>query len=137
MKKIMVNFDLCTGCELCALICSFKTFGGFNPHRAMLQLNLFYDGVYNMPEVCRQCQRPACMKVCPVGALKIEQENGYVFVDRETCIGCGQCEKACPIGMIWLDKESKKSYKCDLCEGHPLCVERCPTNALVVVDYEV
>lgn len=137
MKRLMVHFDQCTGCELCALICSFKTFGGFNPHRAMLKLNLFYDGVYNMPEVCRQCQDPACMKVCPVGAVKVNTEPGYVDIDRETCIGCGQCVEACPIDIIDLDREARKSYKCNLCEGHPLCVEYCPTNALVVVDDEV
>ena len=26
--------------------------------------------------------------------------------------------------------EIKKAYKCDMCQGHPLCVEACPKGAL-------
>lgn len=137
MISILVHFDRCTGCELCRLICSFHHWGGFNPHRATLQLNLFQDGLFNQPQVCQQCKQPACQKVCPVKAITVNTEHGFTAVDRDTCIGCGRCAEACPVEMIWLDTESKKSYTCDLCGGQPLCVQYCPTGALVVVDDEI
>ena len=41
-------------------------------------------------EQCRQCVDPACVKACPVDALKANAEYGNVrMVDRTKCIGCG------------------------------------------------
>ena len=35
-----------------------------------------------------------CVKVCPVGAIRMVQ--GSPVVDYEKCIGCGKCVEACP-----------------------------------------
>ncbi|MBN2483219.1 MAG: RnfABCDGE type electron transport complex subunit B [Candidatus Omnitrophica bacterium] len=41
-----------------------------------------------------------CVKICPVGALKISQ--GKVYVDHKRCIRCGKCVGACPRNLIEL-----------------------------------
>jgi len=69
------------------------------------------------------------MNVCPVKAIQ-RTEQGIVEIDQDRCIGCGLCAQYCPIDMILFRPEIKKAYKCDLCQGHPLCVEACPTGAL-------
>ena len=35
---IKTNVDLCTGCSLCQLACSLRWLGGYNPHRALLNI---------------------------------------------------------------------------------------------------
>lgn len=41
-----------------------------------------------------------CIKVCPTGALTLEEQ--CVRVDFKKCIGCGQCLKACPRNLFEL-----------------------------------
>jgi Fe-S-cluster-containing dehydrogenase component len=41
------------------------------------------------------CGDPACVAVCPTGALK-QQPNGLVTFERELCNGCGYCTQFCP-----------------------------------------
>lgn len=51
-----------------------------------------------MPLQCRQCDRPACMTVCPVKAINLR--NGSVVLNETVCIGCKMCGLACPFGVI-------------------------------------
>lgn len=41
----------------------------------------------------------ACVKVCPLGALKIIK-GIYSEVNEDKCVGCGKCEKECPASVI-------------------------------------
>lgn len=41
----------------------------------------------------------ACVSLCPVTAIKIEDDWG-VEVDDELCIGCGFCTYSCPMKAI-------------------------------------
>ena len=53
-----------------------------------------------------------------------------VRIDQEACISCGTCVDACPYGQIYLEKETDKVFKCDLCDGEPKCVEACPHGVI-------
>lgn len=44
-------------------------------------------------EKCRICY--ACVRACPVNAIKVLKENSFPFVDPNRCIGCGSCIKSC------------------------------------------
>jgi len=46
-----------------------------------------------------------CLKVCPVGALSLE--NKKIYVDIAKCTGCGQCIKACPRKLFFLTPLAK------------------------------
>ncbi len=46
----------------------------------------------------------ACVRACPVNAIKVEAEHAYPVVIPERCIGCGSCIKACkPVAIIHSD----------------------------------
>ena len=59
---------------------------------------------YYFPRPCMQCQRPPCVRVCPVGAAYHRPMNhdgngpgdGLVLIKYHRCIGCRICMAACP-----------------------------------------
>lgn len=87
---------------------------------------------------CNHCENPACVEVCPTGALTKREEDGLVVVDRKVCIGCQACAGACPFGVpTYRTGEDTTMDKCDGCvtcgktpEDEPHCVASCPTKAL-------
>lgn len=56
--------------------------------------------------------------------------TGARIVDASACVGCRLCLRSCPWNMISFDEQSQKATKCFLCQGHPKCVEACPSGAL-------
>ncbi len=42
----------------------------------------------------------ACVRVCPVNAIKVEAHREYPEVMHNACIGCGHCIKVCSPGAI-------------------------------------
>jgi Fe-S-cluster-containing dehydrogenase component len=114
------------------------------------------DGNYYIGMQCMQCEKPPCVKVCPVGATW-KEPDGIIVIDYDWCIGCRYCEAACPYWarrFNWSepvvpkeDLNPKQHYlgnrprtkgvmeKCTFCIGRtregqqPACVEACPTGA--------
>jgi phenylglyoxylate dehydrogenase beta subunit len=79
---------------------------------------------------CNQCSEPACMDVCPTGAITKSAEDGIVRIQDTKCLGCGLCNLSCPYGGIYFPPGSKTASKCDLCDGDPRCTEVCPVHAI-------
>jgi Fe-S-cluster-containing hydrogenase component 2 len=129
-RFIKTNFDLCTGCGICTLVCSQRLLGGYNPHRALLKIIHSHENLYHQPVVCNQCQNAYCANVCPVGAIGRNKTTFALEVDHAVCVGCHLCQRYCPSGMVRVDPDLKKAVKCDLCQGEPRCVAACPTGAL-------
>jgi molybdopterin-containing oxidoreductase family iron-sulfur binding subunit len=113
---------------------------------------------------CQHCLNPACVPVCPTGALTKDAETGIVSVDLETCIGCRTCEMACPYGARRFIEKVETYYDdvalspwdgvaqaahaamkveaCNLCKdrvaggAEPACVAECPWFARTFGDLD-
>ena len=57
---------------------------------------------------CKNCY--ACVRACPVGAIKVQAEQAKIM--KERCIGCGKCLKVCPKNAKHVQSElyKVKSY---------------------------
>jgi Fe-S-cluster-containing hydrogenase component 2 len=131
-KALVVNYEKCTGCRLCELVCSVMHEGVSNPSRSRIRVIKWEaEGLY-IPMSCQQCEDAPCMNVCPVKAISRDEELGRVMIDYDVCIGCRACVSACPFGAMSFDVIGRKVFKCDLCDGEPQCVRFCDEKA---VDY--
>ncbi len=114
------------------------------------------EDAFYMPIACMQCEKPPCVKVCPVRAT-YREPDGIVVIDYNWCIGCRMCIAACPYwarrfnwgkpALPKKDMNPKTHYlgnrprmkgvteKCTFCiqrvrKGrYPACVEVCPVGA--------
>ncbi|WP_018126105.1 4Fe-4S dicluster domain-containing protein [Desulfovibrio oxyclinae] len=92
------------------------------------------------PGGCMHCDKPTCVEACPTGATFKDKETGEVVIDKDLCIGCGNCIPACPYDARYRNPVSRKADKCNYCPERraaglePACVDTCPTKARVFGD---
>lgn len=60
-----------------------------------------------------------------------------IEIDRDTCIGCGQCANACHQGAIQMVDGKAKLVKEDHCDGLGRCLPHCPVDAIQLIEKEV
>lgn len=80
--------------------------------------------VFTLSAKCRDCYR--CLKVCPVKAIKMVDNQAYVVEER--CIACGTCIRECPQGAKTYrsDLLKVKKYKQD---EEPIAISLAPSYA--------
>ena len=145
----------CVGCKTCMVAC--KRTNNLPPerdedgiHDAPIDLSAYTRTVIKLYKEgdkhayfkaqCFHCVDPACVSVCPVGAIKKDEKTGIVYV-TDACLGCRYCQMACPFNVPkfeWNAAIPKKIEKCDMCwytnvkEGkQPACCEVCPNQAII------
>ncbi|MGL9723962.1 DMSO/selenate family reductase complex B subunit [Sodalis sp. (in: enterobacteria)] len=142
-----VDSERCTGCKTCELAC--KDYKNLSPQVSFRRIYEYAGGdwqqdgdsyhqnvfAYYLSIACNHCEDPACVKVCPSGAMH-KGEDGFVVVNEEICIGCRYCHMACPYGAPKFDANKGHMTKCDGCHERvavgqkPICVDSCPLRAL-------
>lgn len=149
-KGILFDSTVCVGCGACYQACKERN------HLPQTTNDIFQDELSALTytalkrrngrfirQLCMNCVDPACVSVCPVGALE-KSPLGPVFYHAERCIGCRYCMLACPFSIPkyeW-DKVLPLIRKCDMCfdrvaSGLPTaCAEACPTGATKFGDRE-
>ncbi|MCL1849770.1 MAG: 4Fe-4S dicluster domain-containing protein [Clostridiales bacterium] len=132
-KQLMVKPEKCVSCRTCELMCSFGHTKVFNPRLSAVTVIGYEEAMTSVPVMCMQCEEACCIKVCPVGAISMD-ENGAAVMNSDKCIVCKMCMSACPLGNIQFSPVSKKVFKCDLCGGDPKCAAFCPSGAITYVD---
>lgn len=133
-KVLMIDYEKCTGCRLCELVCSVMHDGVSNPARSRIKVMKWEsEGIY-VPVSCQQCEDAPCMNVCPVKAIFRDEETDALMVDYSVCIGCRSCVVVCPFGAMNYNVIDKRVFKCDLCGGDPQCAKFCEVHAISYVD---
>lgn len=146
-KAMLIDVTQCIGCEACSEACKVvnklpKT------EEKVLSADTFQVVQQKGPDVyvrrqCMHCQDPACVSVCPVGAL-VKDPEGPVTYMEEKCIGCRYCMLSCPFEIPKYEWKSvnPKVRKCRFCKENvvagkpPACAEACPTGATLFGDHD-
>jgi Fe-S-cluster-containing hydrogenase component 2 len=135
-KALFIDYQKCTGCRTCELVCAVRHDGFSNPARSRIRVMKWEaEGLY-IPMSCQQCQDAPCMNVCPVKAIARDEQLGRVSVDYDACIGCRSCVGICPFGAMSFNSIDKQVFKCDLCDGDPQCVRFCDVKAVDLLEEE-
>ena len=148
---ILTDITKCIGCFECVIAC--KNFNNldidvprkWHKNDGLSSKNwtsiIVKEDNHYIRKQCRHCLEPACVSVCPVGAL-YKNENGAVVYDADKCMGCRYCLVACPFGIPRYDWDKPAAYvqKCNMCFDsikhgkQPACTEACPTKATIFGD---
>jgi formate dehydrogenase iron-sulfur subunit len=150
-KAILFDSTLCVGCKQCEEACarrwelpyteSVAAAERLSEHKLTVVQT---HGERYSRRLCMHCAEPACVSVCPVGALQ-KTGLGPVVYEEERCIGCRYCMLACPfqVPVYEWSEAFPRVRKCDMCQerqaaGKPTaCAEACPTEATICGEREV
>lgn len=149
MIGMLIDVTRCTGCNRCVEACaqanSLQEALPQPQHAPDGLSDQRYSSIVQTPEgrfvrkLCRHCLEPACVSVCPVGAM-IKSPEGPVIYDADKCMGCRYCMMACPFGIPRYEWQSAIPLvkKCNFCFERlqnnqlPACLEVCPHEVIVV-----
>ncbi len=69
-----------------------------NLEELLVNDNEKFPVLFRSKDECCGCS--ACFSVCPVGAIKMEDDLegfSYPLIDVKKCVKCGQCIRVCPL----------------------------------------
>ncbi len=138
--SLMIDLERCFGCKSCEAACKQEHRLGPAEYRTkVVWLDDASGGGFDfLTLTCQHCERPACLRACPVNPAAISKNplTGIVEVREESCTGCGECVIACPYSAMGYDPVGHHAVKCDLCPDRreaglePACASICPGHAI-------
>jgi Fe-S-cluster-containing dehydrogenase component len=135
---MLIDLRRCIGCTSCQVSCKMENgvpIGGFRSRVEIREYGEYPAAKrYFLSKFCNQCDDAPCIQACPVKGATYKHEDGIVMVNRDLCIGCGQCVPGCPYGARYLHpylpiKNNPKPYVKDVPE-----LAKTPVKNLRVVD---
>lgn len=146
VKGFIFDYSKCVGCHACMVACyvenstmppiSWRQVNGFNKQKLPLL------GFIHLSIACNHCKEAPCLRACPSGAYRFDDETKAVIHTPELCLGCRYCTWACPFDAPKYNAEKGIVEKCHFCYNRlkvgeiPACALNCPTGALSFGDIE-
>lgn len=135
MLRIKIDRDRCIGCLGCVTACVVSHESADARNRVTID-----SETKAAPIFCRHCESPECSYTCMTGAMKKNPVTGFVEYDKDHCASCYMCIMACPYGVLKFDRIlPEEIMKCNMCvhrtadgSPQPLCVEKCPMEAITL-----
>jgi molybdopterin-containing oxidoreductase family iron-sulfur binding subunit len=142
---MVIDLDKCTACQACVIACkaennipfSSPDEAGKNRVISWMTILPMTEGEYPdirvryVPRPCMHCDRPPCVKVCPVGAT-YKNNEGLIAQVYTQCIGCRYCTNNCPYTVKYFNwfkpewpKEMEKYLNPDVSIRTKGVVEKC------------
>lgn len=109
---MVVDIDLCTGCQACVVACQAENNVALNDEPAFLQrrpkewirIERYWEGEFPnvkarfLPMFCQHCQNAPCEPVCPVYAT-YHSSDGLNVQIYNRCVGTRYCGNNCPYSV--------------------------------------
>jgi heterodisulfide reductase subunit A-like polyferredoxin/coenzyme F420-reducing hydrogenase delta subunit len=91
------------------------------------QIEVFDDAAVVDSEKCVLCL--TCMRICPHGAVSIDEGKKSARVSLITCQRCGICAAECPVGAIQLPRYTDEQIRAELGDKPRVVVFACENSA--------
>jgi carbon-monoxide dehydrogenase iron sulfur subunit len=122
----VIDADRCVGCQSCMFACTRRLgFGGVSKSAIHVSSVGGIERGFSV-RVCRACQDPPCVHLCPEEAL-LPRPGGGVTLNKDKCTGCKKCLEGCILGAISWDHEENHPIICIYC-GY--CAQYCPYEVI-------
>lgn len=143
-EQYRFHFDAtaCVGCHCCEAACNELQ---NNPAEVKWRrVGEMEGGVFpNVSQLfnsmsCNHCIDPECLRGCPTNSYVKFEDNGIVWHDDDSCIGCQYCTWNCPYEVPVMNYDRGIVTKCDMCHDKlaigetPACVQACPAGAIEI-----
>ena len=164
-KAMLFDGSKCTGCKRCQMACKAArggapvveegamVRGGVRPWAADVDGDTLLavtvtertEGPKGLQleygrKSCMHCRDAACVRVCPTGAMEVDDATGFVRSNADRCVSCGLCQAVCPFDVPRTNAEQRRVVKCDGCAeavaggAEPFCTASCAYDALLFGD---
>ncbi len=146
MKRLLIDLDICSKCEECAVLCSYIQHPANNGITTLREFAHF-------AVICRRCDEAPCVASCPWKALELQPvpyagETSVAETPKTLkrymmrCTSCKNCSRACPFGVIYPETIPFVISKCDYCMGRlrdgevPICLQSCTQGGIKYDEFQ-
>jgi quinone-modifying oxidoreductase subunit QmoB len=91
------------------------------------RINILDDAAVVDADKCVLCL--TCMRICPHGAIDIDEDNKAASVSIVTCQRCGMCAAECPAGAIQLPRYTDQQISIEIGNKPKIIVFACENSA--------